>query len=101
MFIWFYSEDERRIFLRHVLYPSARCHKHDRITITDSCKNLTTQDNVTSKSVRATIVAVEKTRIITYSEFVFVALGIQHAVRMLLVFIYDLLGSAIFFHFIL
>ena len=34
---------------------------------------------------------------ITYSEFVFVALGIQHAVRMLLVFIYGLPGCATFF----
>ena len=35
------------------------------------------------KRVRATIVAVETAISITYSEFVFVALGMQHAMRML------------------
>ena len=46
--------------------------------------------------VRATIFAVEK----RYSESVFVALGIEHAMRMRHIFIYGLLGSTIYFHLI-
>jgi hypothetical protein len=38
--------------------------------------------NVTLRRVRATIVAVEKLVSITYPEFVFVALVIQHAMRL-------------------
>jgi hypothetical protein len=46
--------------------------------------------------VRATIVAVEKGIIIIYREFV--ALGIQHVMRMRHVIICGLSGSVIFFH---
>jgi len=38
---------------------------------------------------------------ITYSQYVFVALGIQHAMRMSYVFICDLCGCIMFFHIIL
>ena len=48
--------------------------------------------NVTQRRVRATIVALEKTINVTYSECLFVALGIQHAMRMRYIVICDLTG---------
>jgi hypothetical protein len=41
---------------------------------------------------------VEKATVITYSERVFIALGIQHAKHMRHIVICDLPGSTIFFH---
>ena len=43
----------------------------------------------------------EKAISITYSEFVFVALGFQHAMLMLHIFTYGLSGSTVFFFFTL
>ena len=47
---------------------------------------------------RATTVAAEKKISITYSECVFVAVGIQHAMRMRHIVICGLAGSTIIFH---
>jgi len=55
--------------------------------------------NVTLRCVRETIVAVSMS--ITYSELVFVALGIQHATLMLHIVICGVSDSMIFFHIIL
>jgi hypothetical protein len=52
---------------------------------------------VTLNRVRATIVVVEKPISITYSECVFVALGIHHAMRMHHIVNCDILGSREFF----
>jgi hypothetical protein len=52
--------------------------------------------NVTMRRVRATIVAVEKSIEITYYEHMFIALGIQHALRMRRIFICDLPGCTIY-----
>jgi len=52
------------------------------------------------RRVRATIVAVEKAVSVTYCECVFLALGIQHAMRMHHIAICGLLGSTIFFNLI-
>jgi len=52
--------------------------------------------NVAVKSVLATIVAVEK-RCVTYSEYVFVTLVIQHEMRMLHIVICGLFDSTKFF----
>ena len=53
--------------------------------------------NVTLRRVRATIVAVGKAMSITYSECVFVALGVEHEMRMRHNFIFVLPRSTIFF----
>jgi hypothetical protein len=54
---------------------------------------------VTIRSVRITIVALEK-KSITYAECVFVALGTQQKMRMRHVVICGLPGSTVFFHII-
>jgi len=56
--------------------------------------------NVTLRLVRVTTVTVEKQLSITYSERVFVALGIQHAMPMHHIVICGLSVSTIFFHII-
>jgi hypothetical protein len=53
---------------------------------------------LTLRSVRTTNVVVEKSIGIRYSEYVFVALGSQHAMRMRNIVIRVLPGSIIFFH---
>ena len=53
--------------------------------------------NVRLRRVRATIVAVEKSLSIIYSECEFVALGIQHEMRMRHIVIYCLPGCTVFF----
>jgi hypothetical protein len=53
--------------------------------------------NVISRHVRATVVAIEKSINITYSECVFVALGIQHEMDMQYVVICGLSDSTLFF----
>ena len=53
------------------------------------------------RDVCATIVAVAMQEVLTYSECVFVALGIQHAMHMQYVFICGLLSSTVFFFFTL
>ena len=55
------------------------------------------QYNVTLKRIRAAIVAVEKQLRTTYSEYVFVALDIEHAMRMRHTVICGLSGYTIFF----
>jgi len=60
-------------------------------------------DNVTLRCVRVTIVAVEKQYIsiyITYSECVFVDLGMQHAICVRFIVICGLPGFTIFFYII-
>jgi len=54
--------------------------------------------NLKLRGFRATIVAVEIG--ITYSECVFIALGIQHTMSMRHIVIRGLLGSTTFFHII-
>jgi hypothetical protein len=56
--------------------------------------------NVLLRHVRATVVAVEKTIIITYSECMSVALGIQYAMRMRQIVVSGFSGSTKFFHII-
>jgi hypothetical protein len=56
--------------------------------------------NVTLRCMCATIVAVAIQGVLTYSECVFVALGIQYAMHMHYVFICGLLSSTVFFHII-
>ena len=56
--------------------------------------------NVTLRRVLATIVAVERAIIITYSECVFVVLVIQHATRVRRIVVDGLSGFTIFFHII-
>jgi hypothetical protein len=51
------------------------------------------------RSVRETIAVVKK-KCVTYSECVFVDLGVHHAMRMRHIVICDLTGSTIFFHII-
>ena len=55
--------------------------------------------NVTLRCPRVIIVAMKK-QLVTYCECVFVALDIQHAMRMRRVVFCGLSGSTIFFHFI-
>jgi hypothetical protein len=57
-------------------------------------------DDVILRRVRAALVAVEKSVSIAYSECVFVALVIQHAIRMRHIVICGLPGSAVYFHII-
>jgi len=57
--------------------------------------------NVTLRLVRATIVTMEKSIIVTYSECIFLALGIQHVMRIHQIVICGLPSSIIFFHIIL
>jgi hypothetical protein len=52
------------------------------------------------KRVNTSVVAVEKEKSSTYSECVFVSLGIQHAMRMRHLVICGLFGSKIFFQII-
>jgi hypothetical protein len=56
---------------------------------------------VTLRAVRATIVAVEKQKNITYLECVSIALGVQHAKRMRQFVTCGLSGSTIFFHIVI
>jgi hypothetical protein len=61
--------------------------------------NITVQrNNVTMTHVLATIVAVEKSIIITGFESLILALGTQHAMRMRHIVICSLPNSTIFFH---
>jgi len=56
--------------------------------------------NVTLRRVRATNVAMEKVMSTIYTECVFLALGIKHAMRMRRIFVCGLSGSTVFFHLI-
>ena len=56
--------------------------------------------NVTLRRARVTNVAMEKVISTIYSECVFVALGIHHAICMRRIFVCGLSGSTIFFHLI-
>jgi len=72
------------------------------MTQTEQTRDTTQQDrqcmyNITLRCVHATIVAVED-QSITYSECVFVALGIQHAICMRHIVNCGQPGSAVFFH---
>jgi hypothetical protein len=67
--------------------------------------NTTKQDrqctyNITLRRIRATIVTVKKAVTITYSECVYVVLGIQHAMCIRHIAMCGLSGSTIFFHII-
>ena len=53
--------------------------------------------NLTLVRLRVTVIDVEKQNIITYSEGVFVALGIQRVLSKRNIVIFDLLRSAVFF----
>jgi len=56
--------------------------------------------NTTLRRIRATTAAVEKQKNITYSECVFVGLGMQHAKNMRHIVICGLLSYTVFFHII-
>jgi hypothetical protein len=56
--------------------------------------------NVTLRSVGATIIAAKKAISITYTECVFVALGIQHEMGMSHIVICGLTGFTVFVHII-
>ena len=56
--------------------------------------------NITLSRFRATILTVKRALSITYYEYVFVALDIQHTMRMHRIFICGLPASTIFFHLI-
>jgi len=55
---------------------------------------------VTLRRFPYTVVAVKKTVSITYSESMFVALGIQHKMRISYIVIFSLTDFAVLFHFI-
>jgi len=67
-----------------------------KIKVTKNTEN----ELVKLRPFHATIVAVEKASSITYCEFVFVASGIQHTMRMYHILICGLPVSTIFFHII-
>jgi hypothetical protein len=82
--------------MHSVLYKSVHIQtKLKSLVLTSNCMY-----NLTLRCFRATIVVVEKTISIAYSEFVFVALVIQHTMHMHHIVIWGLPGSTVFFHII-
>ena len=85
-------EDPYAVFVQHSTEEVQNSYKISEIRT----KGSQCTYNVTWRCVRVTIVAVGKI-IVTYSECVFVALVTQHKLRMHLIVICNLSGSAIFF----